>query len=295
LTVQGLHVLIDHQGRFLPADRSGLETELAYPYSDFDIFEFAIRQAGWLELRCEPDETQAHLRFDCFSLADKALTAAGAFLLKPKLNDVSFRYHLCGEQFERFTDGIQASRRLLRLWKISCTALRPPTVICQARDANDLHAQKHPAAKRLSRLLDLWREKNGVFDQDIVPFLRRHELLDRTLLIEPASNGEDVVFTFIGRGFTLYGPDWPQTGIGQAVNRQPDPSYGQWAAKSAAVIMASGVPQFEEISARIRTPHGWPRRSRYKCLRLLWQTTAGHPVVMTTSLLTPDVDVPLVA
>jgi hypothetical protein len=294
-TVQTQHYLFDHRGQRVPVSYDEAEAALAHSRSKLGDLDFAVRQAGWVEVWHDESHASAKLRFRCLSLCDEAATSAGALLMEAPLQDVSLQYHLCGEQWERFDNGVTAAARLFRLWQFGNALLRPPGLICSAKDPEELHLEKDNAIRGLALLLDLWHRKDGIFDKDVIPFLRRRNLLDRTLLIEPSAETDCPVFTFIGDGFTLYGEDWPKTGVGHPVNDQPDPAYGQWVVKSTAVIMASGLPQFEEISAQIRTPQGWSRRSRYKCLRLLWQTPAGHPIVMTVSRLTPEVDAPLFA
>ena len=278
--------LINEHGRGVPLDDERLPSALLRSLGLDGIVELAVRENGWVYVLNESDWGRMAIRFDCRSVRSQARLAAGAVMLRRPLSEVRLSYHLCGDNEEVFTDGITASRRLIHLWQ-AAEVLQPERVNCRALNPDWLYVQDDAASEKLRQVLECWRSKNGVLDDTVVPYLRRIGVLQRTLLIEPVPGGDDGVFTYIGDGFTLYGPEWPQQGIGQPVGAQPDPDYGAWAAKAFKVMMASGLPQFEQVSAQIRSPRDPARRSDYKCLRTLWRTAAGDPVMMTNSFLTP--------
>ncbi|MDX1709722.1 MAG: hypothetical protein R3316_01130 [Rhodovibrionaceae bacterium] len=287
---------VDHAGNWMPASQSdGGGTWDTRNRARLDVFERAIRQTGSIEIIGEPTEKRITLRFDCTSVSEFAVSRARAILVESGAENIAFDYYLCGARKERFTDALDASRRLRRLWQISDALLQPPSVVCKASDPDELRRSSDPAIRELACLLDLWDAKAGVLDAEVVPLLRHLDLLDRTLLMERADESRRPVFTFIGEGFTLYGDDWPKYAVGRPVEDQPDPVYGRWAAKTFEVMMASGLPQFEEVAALIRTPKGWPRARQYKCLRLLWHSETGEPVMSSTSMLARDAHVQLVS
>ena len=66
------------------------------------------------------------------------------------------------------------------------------------------------------------------------------------------------------------------------------------AAESCRKAIGSSAPWYAHIDACITMPEQEARRSRYKCLKTPWTNSRGDRVLMITSVLTPDVDIPLV-
>ncbi|TQV79231.1 hypothetical protein [Denitrobaculum tricleocarpae] len=258
-----------------------------------DAVDHAVREKGWIGVDFSEAREEIKLTFRAMDMAEEAVTAACALLLIPKLKSVVLKYDFHGWTFEKHLDGSSASLRVMEIAQSAEQLRRRSEFFAAAKDPEILFREKGEEARRLSNLLRTWRESAGVFSAKTIPLLREFGLLSRTLLIEPSDGKGSGKFTFIGDDFTVYGKSWPQEGIGQPVEHQFDSGYGIWVAKALAVIRESGMPQYEHVDARIRRPNGEYRRSRYKCLRTLWRDNNNHPILMTNSLISQNVDIPL--
>ncbi len=258
-----------------------------------DAVDHAVREKGWIGVDFSEAREEIKLTFRAMDMAEEAVTAACALLLIPKLKSVVLKYDFHGWTFEKHLDGSSASLRVMEIAQSAEQLRRRSEFFAAAKDPEILFREKGEEARRLGNLLRTWRESAGVFSAKTIPLLREFGLLSRTLLIEPSDSKGSGKFTFIGDDFTVYGKSWPQEGIGQPVEHQFDSGYGIWVAKALAVIRESGMPQYEHVDARIRRPNGEYRRSRYKCLRTLWRDSNNHPILMTNSLISQNVDIPL--
>jgi hypothetical protein len=92
----------------------------------------------------------------------------------------------------------------------------------------------------------------------------------------------------------MYGERWPHEAIGSSFLDQPDKVYAARAAESCRKAIGSAAPWYAHIDACISMPEQEARRSRYKVLKTPWQRSCGARVLMITSVLTTDVDIPLV-
>ncbi len=258
-----------------------------------DAVDHAVREKGWIGVDFSEAREEIKLTFRAMDMAEEAVTAACALLLIPKLKSVVLKYHFHGWTFEKHLDGSSASLRVMEIAQSAEQLRRRSEFFAAAKDPEVLFREEDNEAQRLGKLLRTWRDSTGVFNDTTIPLLREFGLLSRTLLIEPVNDNGSGKFTFIGDDFTVYGRSWPQEGIGQPVEQQFDSGYGVWVAKALAVMRESGLPQYEHVDARIRRPNGEYRRSRYKCLRTLWRDSNNHPILMTNSLITQNVDIPL--
>lgn len=285
--------LITNDGKSCPAVglRDGATGETAG--AGCDVIQQTVRQTGWIGVEYDRDRQEIALTFQAMEMADKAVTAVCALLLIPKLNLVTLKYDLHGAQSEALPNGSDASMRIMEIAKAAEDLRRKYEFFAAAKDPEILFQEGGAEAQRLAGLLKVWRDSMGVFSNTTIPLLREFGLLSRTLLIEPTNLDNSGKFTFIGQDFTVYGANWPEEGVGMPVEQQFDSGYGAWVAKALTVMRETRLPQYEHIDARIRRPNGEHRRSRYKCLRTYWRDRNNNPILMTNSLITPHVDIPL--
>lgn len=286
--------LITNTGRRCPVIGHGARQANGSGRAISDAVDHAVREKGWIGVDFSEAREEIKLTFRAMDMAEEAVTAACALLLIPKLRSVVLKYHFRGWTFEKHLDGASASLRVMEIAQAAEQLRRRSEFFAAAKDPEMLFREPGDEARRLGNLLKAWRESTGVFTCKTIPLLKDFGLLSRTLLIEPVKDNGCGKFTFIGEDFTVYGKSWPQEGIGQPVEQQFDSGYGVWVAKALAVMRESGLPQYEHVDARIRRPSGEYRRSRYKCLRTLWRDANNHPILMTNSLISPNVDIPLV-
>ncbi|WP_282608316.1 hypothetical protein [Pelagibius sp. Alg239-R121] len=285
--------LITNDGKRCPVVGHGARQSDEEAPTEFDAIHHAVREKGWIGVDYSVSRAEIKLTFRAMEMADEAVTAVCALLLIPKLKTVVLKYEFHGWHDERLTDGASASMRIMEIAQSAEQLRRKYEFFASAKDPYILFSERGAEARRLSNLLKVWRESMGVFNATTIPLLREFGLLSRTLLIEPANKNDSGKFTFIGNDFTVYGTAWPHEGIGLPVEQQFDSGYGAWVAKALAVMRQTGLPQYEHIDARIRRPTGENRRSRYKCLRTFWRDENNHPILMTNSLISANVDIPL--
>ncbi len=285
--------LITNDGKCCPA--VGLHSDVPGDSegAGCDVLQQTVRKTGWIAVQYKRDSQEIRLTFRAMEMTEQAVTAVCALLLIPRLNAVVLEYDFHGSQSEFHPDGSTASMRVMDIARSAEELRRKYEFFASAKDPEVLLREGDLEARRLGGLLKVWRESMGVFSETTIPLLKELGLLSRTLLIEPIGSSQSSKFTYIGKDFTVYGADWPEEGVGTPVEQQFDSGYGAWVAKALTVMRETGHPQYEHIDARIRRPNGEQRRSRYKCLRTFWRDSNNHPVLMTNSLITPHVDIPL--
>lgn len=271
-----------------------VEMLLDYPESDFDIADYAIRNLGWVEVHADRDGGEIQLRFRALTVAYEAVLAAHELLSAHDWQNVLLTYDLFGWISESHSDGRAAAHRLTVIVKAVLDFFRHPTYTAKEVGVASLLRDTTPAGRRLASVLGLWRGRSGELPDDLARYMRDGGLLPRVMLIDVESGDAVGRFRYVGHGFTVYGAAWPHEAIGRRIEDQPDTQYGARVKQSCMRAMRTGGPLFEHVDASIAQPGMEPTRSRYKCLKTLWQTARGQNVLMITSVLTPDIEVPLI-
>ena len=168
----------------------------------------------------------------------------------------------------------------------------PPYTVVE-KNATSLHDEDTAASKTLAYVLEFWREHGGRIPEDLTHKLRDIGILPRLVLVEANTSGGVGRFQYIGSAFTMYGERWPHEAIGSSIMEQPDKVYAARVAESSKQVIGSSAPWYAHIDACIAMPEQEPRRSRYKVLKTPWQRSCGARVLMITSVLTSDVDIPI--
>jgi hypothetical protein len=270
-----------------------LDSNVREPGNDSRARSAPIFHAGWIGVDFSETRQEIKLTFHAMEISDEAVTAACTLLLIPMLKSVVLEYDFYRWVSESYSDGSSASIRVMEIVKAATALKRKNEFFAAAKDPESLFRETESEGQRLGALLKVWRESMGAFTSTTIPVLKEFGLLSRTLLIEPVRKTDSGKFTFIGNDFTVYGRNWPHEGIGLSVEDQYDSSYGAWVSKALKVMRETGMPQYEHIDARIKRPNGEVRRSRYKCLRTHWRDVNNYPILMTISLISPNIDIPL--
>ncbi len=207
---------------------------------------------------------------------------------------VTLEYDLFGWISETYEDGPSARARLSYIVQSVVEFLRHPPYTSVEKGAACLYGEDAPGSKMLASVLEYWQDCSGRLPEDLTHRIREIGVLPRLVLIDVESPGSAGRFRYIGSGFTLYGERWPREAVWRSFREQPDKVYAARVAESCMKTIQSAEPGYSHVDACIGMPEQEPRRSRYKCLKTLWRSSRGEQVLMITSVLTPDVDIPLV-
>ncbi len=286
--------LIDEQGRRCEAVPDMVEMLLDYPDPDFDITAYAVRNLGWIEISQDRPAGRIAAKFRSLTVSFGAVSALYQILSDPVWTEIRFEHNLFGWMTDTYTGNHAASAALHGIVQSVIDFYHHPPYTSLEKSPASLHDENSAESKTLATVLDFWRERGGDIPDDLTPRLRDIGILPRLMLIGMDSSGMDGRFQFIGSGFTVYGKRWPREAIGQNIQEQPDRIYAANVAESCTMAALSSEPNYTHVDACIGMPGQDHRRSRYKCLKTPWTDSRGDRVLMITSVLTPDIDIPLI-
>ena len=286
--------LIDDRGMRCDALPETVAFLLDYRDADFDIVDYAVRNLGWIDVSTDRESAKIHARFRTLTVTFGAVSALYELLSTAPWEAVSLEYELFGWISETYEDGPSACARLSYIVQSVVEFLRHPPYTSVEKGAACLYGEDAPDSKMLASVLGYWQDCSGRLPEDLTHKMREIGILPRLMLVDVDSSGSDGRFRYIGSGFTLYGEHWPQDAIGRSIQEQPDRAYAARVTESCMRVAQSSEPGYSHVDACIGVPEQEPRRSRYKCLKTPWRSSRGTQVLMITSVLTPDVDIPLV-
>jgi hypothetical protein len=288
------HHLIDEQGRLCEAVPRAVEMLLDYPDADFDITAYAVRNLGWIEISLDRPAGRIEAKFRSLTVAFGAVSALYALLSNSDWKTIRFEYDLFGWMTETYEDSGTACAALHVIVQSVINFFHHPPYTTVEKNPACLRQEDAGGSKMLASVLDLWQERAGKMVDDLTHKMREIGILPRLMLIGVDSSGSDGRFQYIGSGFTIYGDRWPREAIGRNIREQPDRAYAARVAESCMRAALSTEPSYAHVDACIGMPGQDHRRSRYKCLKTPWTNSRGDRVLMITSVLTPDVDIPLI-
>ena len=286
--------LIDDRGMRCDALPETVEFLLDYPDADFDIVDYAVRNLGWIEVSTNRKSGKIHARFRTLTVSFGAVSALYELLSVAPWKAVILEYDLFGWISETYEDGASARARLSFIVQSVVEFLRHPPFTSVEKSPACLYGEDAPESKALASVLGIWQDCAGILPEDLTRRMREIGVLPRLVLLDVEPPGFAGRFRYIGSGFTLYGDRWPREAVGRSFREQPDEAYAARVAESCMKTIQSAEPGYSHVDACIGVPEQEPRRSRYKCLKTLWRSSHGEQVLMITSVLTPDVDIPLV-
>ena len=166
---------------------------------------------------------------------------------------------------------------------------RTPFVMARRRFEALLHGPRNA----LSDILDLWRNSERRFQPGVGEIVAK-AVGGRGLVIAPSPDRNRLIVRHCGDGFGFYQDrQFYAQAIGRDVTEQPDKAYGAWLAETYRAILADMQPQLADVDAIVRQPGREPHRSRYRRLILPWRDDDNQPMLTVTSLLLPNIDIPL--
>ncbi len=288
------HLMIDDQGRLCDAVPTVIEMLLDYPDADFDITAYAVRNLGWIEISLDRPAGRIEAKFRSLTVSFGAVSALYALLSNSDWETIRFEHDLFGWMTETYEDSGTACAALHVIVQNVINFFHKPPYTAVEKNPESLHVEDSGSSKMLASVLDFWREHGGRIPEDLTPKLRDIGILPRLVMVEVTPSEGAGRFQYIGSAFTMYGEHWPREAVGRSFLDQPDKGYAARAAESCRKAIGSSAPWYAHIDASIAMPDQEPRRSRYKCLKTPWQQPCGKQVLMITSVLTSDVDIPLI-
>lgn len=282
--------LIDRHGKVWAYPGDGLGEALGYPDPDFDVWSYAVRNLGAVEISVENGEIVVSMR-SATAHAD-AVNAAERFLATLGDSPVRLRYEI-GAWIEETYDGLhEAIGRMAGALAETARESRRIAFTAKSRKLDMLSEYRlnriDTTEERLSLLFKKWRLSHGTFDAETASFLVRFGLLDRTAIVSEAAGDGSLVFEHWGTAFQAYetyDKSWSFAAPGVPIANQPDPEYGRWVDRTYRAVLDERRPRFEYVDAVIqaRTAAAEPYRSRYDRLLLPWQSSTGRRIVTGTS------------
>jgi hypothetical protein len=281
--------LIDAQGKWWLWPSSALNEQFGYPEPDFDLCGYAIRNLGCVSvvlehriilLQYRPAMTGVRARASLTSFLNGAGAAAQVIIV----------FYLGGWTKEFLRSGRDAA---IRIGQIDLAAQsetrRTPFIMAPRRFEELLDGPR----KALSEIIDLWRDSEHRL-QPWAGEVVAKAVGGRGLVVAANTDGSRLIIRHCGDGFGFYQDRrFYAQAIGRDVTEQPDAAYGIWLAETYREILTEMRPQLADVDAIVRQPGGEPHRSRYRRLILPWRDTDNQPVLTVTSLLVPNIDVPL--
>lgn len=281
----------DHHGARI--DRLPVEVvEFLCPSHDrLEVEAYLIDQLGWVKITI--DAHGLSIAFHAVMASFGAIYGCHQFLAQAGIVPIRITYDLDGRIQETYSDVSVARARLVEIAERVAEFFNRPRFSSIEKSPTDLASEVGGAGRALGAALQAWQDSAGRLSVDVKKKLKSARLLDRTMLfdIDPASGRGR--FQYVGRGFTHYGSAWRAQAIGRFAEEQPDERYVESTYPSYRKAIDTGRPLYEHVDAGIRAKGQPLRRSRYKVLKTLWRDDAGTAVLMVSSVLTPDIDIPL--
>jgi hypothetical protein len=285
--------LIDHKGTVWTYPAEGLGEAHGYPQPDFDIWSYAIRNLGAVEVAVGSDLTTVTMR--SATAKATAVEVAEKFLTTLNSNPVRLRYEIGSWIEETCENPEQAAGRMANALAESVRDSHRIAFSAKARNLEMLGELRlnrlESNEERLGLIYKKWRLSNGLFDAETPYFLVRFGLIDRAVIANEAQSSRELVFSHAGVGLNLYDKHdsaraWSFAVVGSRVEDQPDPDYGRWVAQTYRSVLSENRPRFDFIDAVVQPPAVEPYRTRYDRLLLPWHQASGERLVTAVSFKT---------
>jgi hypothetical protein len=290
--------LIDHQGKVWTFPGTGLGETLGYPDPDFDVWAYAIRNLGAVEIACEEDAIVVTMR--TATARAEAVRAAENFLETLDWQPVRLRYEIGSWIEETCENPQQAVGRMASALADAARESRRVAFAAKARKLDALSERRinriETAEDRFSLMFKKWRMTSGTFDADTASFLVRFGMIDRTLVVAESPDDGEFTFDHVGVEFRAYdsahkrNPFWAFELQGRRFADQPDADYGRWLDRTYRNVLEKHEPRFDYVDAVIQASGAEPYRSRYDRLVLPWKSPFGKRVITSISYQTKQPD-----
>lgn len=142
------------------------------------------------------------------------------------------------------------------------------------------HARQTPS---LARLLDDWKNRQRVVDVQTTLPLWREEFEDRYSLLAQLPQGRGYSIIEIGNALRIPWKSYALRLNGAELNGMPDARYARWVSKAYDAVLASGAPDFQQITALTFWPSTGLIERRYRRLLVPWIDTTGRRLILSVN------------
>ncbi len=134
-----------------------------------------------------------------------------------------------------------------------------------------------------ARLLESWRERQGVVDLEATLPVWRTELEDRFTLLEKLPLDRGYAFIEMGKALRISWQSFAPRLNGAGLLGMPDARYARWASEPYDGILASGRPIYQQVTALMFWPDTGFVERRYRRLLVPWIDTTGRRLMLSAS------------
>lgn len=275
--------LIDSHGDLWSANSRDVRHAYDSPYSGGEFTAYAIRNLGFIGLH--EFGASCHLKLNAAFVTEKALEACfQRVTARP-----SARYILSLQENGDRLDLFSSLADLFR--SIECAVLRAKRAKLGDYLSAPIAQPQRPAIARLHEALR----------QAPVDFSDPERMSGLTRLIGAAFGNRFVIarasperstLTFDRIGDDLFTPysEWRARAHGLPVSALPDPTYGEWVARSYYEALESQTALSERIDAIVRWPHAGKMRMRYRRVILPFVGASGAPQLISGTVDDVNID-----
>lgn len=270
-----LSVFVSDNGQLLqPGD---LRWILDYPYPDFDLANYAIRNLGFAQFKLDANGARLKLRADLFT--KPCFERIVRLVVEQRVSRLVIEHEREGEPAEVLlnTNDIVARLDFLR----GTTPGESPrqSFILETLDLGRLG---HLKRRQMSEAYRSWLQCHGRLPGDFEPLKRVGGFQGGHLLVSLKGQDQAIVEDW-PNSIRCYSPNQIAGLMGRDLSEQPDNRFGQWSSKPYYEVVSRQAARLDLVEAVIHPPGGLPMISRYERLLLPWRTGSGEFWVSGTS------------
>lgn len=275
-------MLVTAEGQWVVEGSPAFFSALGDPEPDYDSTLFAVKNLGFIKFQILEGaivEIELHPR----NVELPALLALQQQLLSSHANLFRIRYFDTAWRSEITSSAEHAVSRISELCADSFAPAPTSKYLVEPQDFSRLFTNEESPLRPMAQK---WRAAFGYFDETVIPFAIKHQLLSRMMIVGVKTPAADPVFRFIGDGFRWAGEGYLFNGIGDKVQHQPDREYGGWVSEFYRSVATSGQPRHDLVTAMLRWEDepGRPCRvARYERVLLPWKTSSDEIFVTLSS------------
>lgn len=280
--MRSLDIIIDDHGAVWQAPFHGLRVAVGCD-AGIDVFvRYAIKNLGFIRLQQKPRGLVVALRP---SAANPVAFASAIFLISDLRSQRvilsclhnSWVHVLC-------RDSAEARDKLLCAMDQAEDA-RERSFLRERRDLDEA-----PSNTSISRLLNLWSNCQGAFDDEQLTTVLCNVLPSRFALLSTRSDSETLIIENWGYGAGSFRRNWLGMCRGLQFENQPDYRYGRAAAVAYREVVRSGEPLFDRVDALTNNAGHGKKRIQYHRLILPLRRRDKQTWLLSTSLLDSGID-----
>ena len=274
--------ILSPEGEWL-ADGAALAAAIGCRDADFDVVGFAVRNLGYLRFEIV-ENILLEIEFHPPHVSRRAIAAAQERIAISPPGIFRLRHLEQEWRTELLMSPRQAALRLEELCRRAAAPLPHERFTAHNLGPDRLPLEDGEGNPRM--LLQKWRASFHGFDETVIPFAVTHGIAPTTMVIGLKRGAPDPVFQYIGDAFWGFGRDFHLRAIGEKVQHQPDPGYGEWVVQFYREAAASWLPRYDYVEASIENSVR-ARLYRYERLILPWSTPSGDAVLTVSSRFVP--------